>query len=196
MALHQLPPGVRLTPPNSLLQYVQPLLSLQDLRRGIIMLFSCHSHPFNCKSLRVRGSSASWTCLVCSKVLSEYLVNELETAVLNFLTSFYFLSPYCTDHKPPYLFSTSQGVHPVILSPSTPCVHFPQVDNLQDISDPHPPHSHLYTPLQPALFSQPTVKDKYKKFLLLKVVHDDSFQCVCLIIIDCFFLTAWFQILT
>lgn len=108
---------------------------------GIITLFPCPSHPFNYKSLSLWGSSASWTCLVCWKALSEHLENELGTGLLNFSHHFILWLP--TEYKPLCLFSMSPGVHPIILSPSIPGMHLPQEDNLRDIPDPHPPHSHL-----------------------------------------------------
>lgn len=47
------------------LHYVQPLLSLHNLAKGI-MMFPCPSHPFNCKSFWGLGSSASYAWLVWS----------------------------------------------------------------------------------------------------------------------------------
>ena len=137
-AFHGITPaatGTGLIPPNTL-----PAVS-PGLQHGIITLFPCPSHPFNYKSLSLWGSSASWTCLVCWKALSEHLENELGTGLLNFSHHFILWLP--TEYKPLCLFSMSPGVHPIILSPSSPGMHLPQEDNLRDIPDPHPPHSHL-----------------------------------------------------
>lgn len=117
--------GVGLIPPNTL-----PAVS-PGLWHGITTLFPCPSHSFNYKSLSLWGSSASWTCLVCCKVLSEHPENELGTGLLNFSHHFILWLP--TEYKPLCLFSMSQGVHPIILSPSTPGMHLPQEDNLYDI---------------------------------------------------------------
>lgn len=74
------PPAGEPPTPNPVLHPMQPVLSLTH---GIIM-FPCLSHLFNCKYFWVQGFSASWACLMWNKELSKCLVNEMETALLNF----------------------------------------------------------------------------------------------------------------